>query len=242
MSNNKNLLRTVILTISLIVNIVLAFCLVCFLSIKTIVENIPTDEKLSQNIVNEESAELPDLNDSFYNVDLTNKNHVYHQFFYGTWKIVKTVAPDFSLPNSYSGFNEDGTPRGPDTSTIIGMEITFSAIFQNDNQDENRIDYNFYVEFSGEKYELVYGPRTYSYSLLSENDQIGFYEAKTLDITGNYYSRVFFLLPDNWRLTGGAREKEMRINDLCYLYLKNNDTIYASDGTILYLLERISVD
>lgn len=150
----------------------------------------------------------------------------YNQMFYGTWKIVECIPADIPLPSSYYSIDEDGNFVGMDYTTIIGLEITFGEDF---------------VKYSGEKYDLQYGSQTYTHALFSEMDIIGSNYAKSLDITGNYFSIVYFVLPDNYRVTGPVinRPKEMRIGDLCFLYLKDNNTIYASDGNLTYLLERL---
>ncbi|WP_143320583.1 hypothetical protein [Clostridium sp. HBUAS56010] len=150
----------------------------------------------------------------------------YDQLFYGKWKIVDSVPVDFSLPSSYSGFDEKGNLRGPDITSIIGEEIDFE------------VDY---TEYNGNRYQYAYGPETYTHALQSEDEQIGYNYASSLGITGDYYSIVYFLLPNNYQV---LREQEyihkIRIDDLCFLYIKNNETIYASNGRITYLLKRLS--
>ena len=238
MKTSPKLLERTILILSMITNVVLVFCLMFFLLTKNPNHVTERDKYLSQNIIKKEMAEYLSLGERSHAIESNNETHISNQFFYGTWKVAELISPDFSLPSSYSGLNKDSTSRGPELSSIIGMEITFSVSRISNSEDKTKLDINYYIEYSGEKHELVYGPKTYSYSLLSENDRIGYYEAKTLGIEGNYYSTVFFLLPDNWMLTGETRKKEMRINDLCYLYLRDNNTIYASDGSVFYLLKR----
>ena len=153
-------------------------------------------------------------------------NIAYNQLFYGKWKITKNVPSDIALPSSYTRLNENGKFVGPELTSIIGEEIVF--------EEE-------YVEFLGEKHEYSYGPETYSHALLSDNQEIGgYYYAKTLGFTGNYYSIVYFLLPGNYQVAGHeVLKNEIQINDLSFLYLKDDNTIYASNGVVMYRLERI---
>ncbi|MDW2798268.1 hypothetical protein RZO55_11860 [Clostridium boliviensis] len=149
----------------------------------------------------------------------------YNQLFYGKWKIVDYIPADLSLPTTYSGFDEDGNFKGPDVTNVIGEEITF---------EEN------YAEFSGNKHQFVYGPETYTHALQSDQEQIGYNYAKSLGIKGEYYSIVYFLLPDNYQVDQSTKYiHQIRIDDLCYLYIKDNETIYASNGIITYLLKRL---
>lgn len=149
----------------------------------------------------------------------------YNQLFYGKWKIVDYIPADLSLPSTYSGLDEAGDLKGPDVTKIIGKEIFF---------EEN------YAEYQGNKYQFAYGPVTYTHALQSEQEQIGYNYAKSLGITGEYYSIVHFLLPDNYQVDQSAKYvHEIRIDDLCYLYIKDNETIYASNGLITYLLKKL---
>ncbi|MFW6678940.1 PdaC/SigV domain-containing protein [Lacrimispora sp. AGF001] len=149
----------------------------------------------------------------------------YNQLFYGKWKIVDYIPADLSLPSTYSGLDEAGNLKGPDVTKIIGKELSF---------EED------YAEYQGNKYQFAYGPVTYTHALQSEQEQIGYNFAKSLGITGEYYSIVYFLLPDNYQVDQSAKYiHEIRIDDLCYLYIKDNETIYASNGIITYLLKRL---
>ncbi len=149
----------------------------------------------------------------------------YNQLFYGKWKIVDYMPADLSLPSTYSGLDEAGNLKGPDVTKIIGKEISF---------EEN------YAEYQGNKYQFAYGPVTYTHALQSEQEQIGYNYAKSLGITGEYYSIVHFLLPDNYQVNQDEKYiHEIRMDDLCYLYIKDNETIYASNGIITYLLKRL---
>ena len=149
----------------------------------------------------------------------------YNQLFYGIWKIVDYIPADLSLPSTYSGLDEAGNLKGPDVTKIIGKELSF---------EED------YAEYQGNKYQFAYGPVTYTHALQSEQEQIGYNFAKSLGITGEYYSIVYFLLPDNYQVDQSAKYiHEIRIDDLCYLYIKDNETIYASNGIITYLLKRL---
>jgi hypothetical protein len=147
----------------------------------------------------------------------------------GKWKIIDLIGPDFALPSSYSGFLEDGTFRGKDHTTILGTEITFT-------ED--------YAEYLGERHYFVYGPITYSHPLFSEDDHVGYYYAKTLGLNGDYYSVVHFALPDSYLAKRPDSNKlhQYYVEDFTYLYLKDNDTMYAADDALLFLLERIPTD
>jgi len=162
----------------------------------------------------------------FFNVYLDEKGElqksiVYDQLFYGTWKIVAIVPPEEALPSRY------GPVRMPDANTIIGTELTFNGN---------------YIEHDGEKHELVYGYRTYSNPLNSESDRIFYNRSDTLGITGNYYSIVFFVHPNSdmtKEFFDRDRPNQIFIDDLRYLLLKDNNTIYASNSVLTYRLERV---
>lgn len=179
------------------------------------------DEEILKSSAEEANGEETSLEDK-REIQIYNNNK---PLFYGKWKIVEQVSAEFAQPSYISGFYEDGTFRGPDTSTILGMEITFALDC---------------VEYSGKKFEYACKPRTYSHSL-SEDTEINFNYAKTLGITGNYYSVVEFLLPGHDRISGEDEPKKVKISDIRNLYLKDKDTIYANAYYgITYKLERIS--
>ena len=153
---------------------------------------------------------------------------VYDQLFYGKWRITEYILPKAGLPRSYSSFDKNGAFIGGNEemiNAIIGEEI----IFETDC-----------AEFSGIKHEYAYEPETYTHALLSDEQSIWRYSAKELELTGNTYSIVYFLLPGNYQVAGFENHtKVQRINDLYILVLKDNNTIYASNGAIMYLLERV---
>jgi len=149
----------------------------------------------------------------------------YNQLFYGKWRLSAYVPSDFSLPSSYTRLDETGEIIGPNLNNIIGKEIIFT-------ED--------HAEFSGTKHKYSYGPVTYTHALLSGEQELGYHYAKTLGLTGNYYSIIFFLLPDNYQVAGFDNHvNEVRIDDLYLLYLKDINTMYASNGVVMYQLERI---
>ena len=153
---------------------------------------------------------------------------VYDQLFYGKWKITDCILPNSGLPRSYYTYDENGALTGGNyemINAIIGEEIVF---------DTN------YAEYSGNKHKYVYGPETYTHALLSAEQKIGWYSASELDLTGNTYSYVYFLLPGHYQVIGFEKHvNEMRIDDLYLLVLKDNETIYASSGVVMYRLERV---
>jgi len=153
----------------------------------------------------------------------------YLQLFFGKWEITNYLIPSSGqLPRSYSKFDENGSYAGWDLNRInriIGEEIFF---------EED------YAEYLGTKHFYAYKPETFSRALLCDEQSIGWYTAKELGIEGNYYSVIYFLLPENCWITGFENiVREVRIDDLFLLYLKDNETIYASDGNIMYQLERV---
>jgi len=154
---------------------------------------------------------------------------VYNQLFYGEWEIVDCILPTSGiLPRKYSKFDENEGFVGWNLdyiNSIIGERIIFTE------------DYS---EYSGENHEYVYGPETYSHALFSDEQQIGWYSAKELGLKGDYYSTIYFLLPGNSEVAILENPvNEIMITDLYLLYLKNNNTIYASNGAVMYRLERI---
>lgn len=216
----KRLLFIGIIFISVILNVIFIFY---FNSVSLVDKgnssnSIQTKEFLIPRKTNGEKAEKYEL-----------KNAIkYNQIFYGKWEITDYVSADIPLPSAYSGFDENGKFRGPDVTSVIGKEIIFG---------EN------YAEYSGKKYQFVYGPETYTHALQSDEDQIGYNYARSLGITGNYYSIVYFLLPNNYQVAKNDNyESEMRIDDLCFLYIKDNKTIYASNGIITYMLKRLPME
>jgi hypothetical protein len=164
------------------------------------------------------------------------KNSIsYNQLFYGTWKVIEPIPADAPLPSRYSGFDSEGNFRGPDYTPILGKQITFGESYVNEGEND------YYVEWDGQRQYLVYGFRTYTHPLFSEEDFIGYHYAKTLGVTGNYHSIVYFILPNNFiaKHYEPDRPNEIHVSDLCFLYLKDDNTIYASDGGLLFLLERV---
>jgi len=150
---------------------------------------------------------------------------VYNQMFYGTWKIVNLVPPDFSIPSSYTALNSEGELIR-DVNSVIGIEFTFN---------------NNFIEHEGEKYELLYGFETYSHALHSDNDRIFYNKADTLNITGEYYSYVYFIHPNNTRneeFVDHDRLNQILAEDLMFLILKDNNTIYISNGVLIYRMVR----
>ena len=156
--------------------------------------------------------------------DITNK-----QLFYGKWRIVDSIIPSSGiLPRSYSRFDENGGFVGWNTdyiNSIIGEEIIF-------NED--------YAEYAEEKHEYVYKPETYTHALLTDEQQIARYSVEELGLSSKYFSIVYFLLPDNCQVAGYENHVDkVTIADIYLLLLKDNETIYASNGVIMYQLERM---
>jgi len=209
--------------ISMVINIVLACLLAQTLIVDNSVDNIVQSAKdIAQSTEDERISQLS-LEDYYEQQTYTREAPL----FYGTWRIVEVIPTEFAQPSFISGFyqNEEGEIifRGPDTSTVIGMEITFA------------LDY---AEYAGEKHEYMSRPRTNSYPLLEDTRIISNY-AKILGITGDHYSVVHFLLPSHDR-RGGAGPREVKMSDMREVYLKDRDTMYADfyDG-INYRLERV---
>ncbi|MCL2638148.1 MAG: DUF5991 domain-containing protein [Oscillospiraceae bacterium] len=153
-------------------------------------------------------------------------NITYNQLFYGTWRIAELIPPDLSVPSGRTVLNSDGELYW-DFTSILNIEVTFK-----DN----------YIKYEGEKHELMHEFETYSLPLFLENDTVnGYYYASSLGISGNYFSVVYFLHP-YYQKTENLDENKLNqiyISDLCYLYLKDYNTIYASDSVLIYRLERI---
>jgi len=149
----------------------------------------------------------------------------YNQLFYGKWRLSAYIPSDFSLPSSYTRLDENREIIGPNLNSIIGKEIIFT-------ED--------YAEFSGAKHKYSYGPVTYTHALLSSEQELGYHYAKTLGLTGNYYSIIYFLLPGSYQVADFDNYvNEVRIDDLYLLYLKDINTMYASNGVVMYQLERV---
>ncbi|MCL2109028.1 MAG: hypothetical protein FWH20_06760 [Oscillospiraceae bacterium] len=161
---------------------------------------------------------------------------IYDQLFLGTW-VLKEVIPLYFIPPS------SHDRRNPDYDAILGTEVTFgttSTLISDDPLQTVRVDY---IEYNGERHELLHGYRTYTFPIFSEDERIGYYRASDLGITGEYYSMVHFVQHDNYRYTNAyldeTRYKQIHMQDLCFLYLRDYNTIYASSGVLAYLLERV---
>jgi len=151
--------------------------------------------------------------------------NVQHQLFFGTWKVVRLVPADIALPSSYSRTDESGKLR-LDTMSIIGQTIEF-------RQD--------HVRFSGESHPYVAGPTTYTLALSSGDDTIGHYYAKTLGFNEGCFSTVLYVIPENYLATTPSPQPHpvVHVFDFNQLYLLDNTTIYASNGDLVYELQRV---
>ena len=226
--------KTHIKTIA-VVSIVANIIFVCFI-MQALLPKRETDDMETNSIITDPQhydatqSEYDEIT-SHLNIDDLREFQIYYAdkpILYGKWKIAELIWPELEQPLFISGFrqNKDGsiTLRGPDTSSILGMEITFA--FDT-------------VEYSGSVHEYISRPRTYSYPL-TEDTVINSNYSKTLGITGNYYSVVGFLLPGHDKPRVANEPNEVRISDIRELYIKDKDTMYADAYYgITYKLERI---
>lgn len=191
--------------------------------------NIASDASKNSNLYLPNSYSQYDFEDSIsqttlydnYSWLVTVDKEFYRQLFFGKWKIINIVPIEITIPSTYSGFDENNNFHGQDLiDNIVGQEIFFGGD---------------YVENHGVKYELSEGYKTYSVPLLSEDTIIGCTSAKTLGITGGYFSIVFFEIV----YKGKGEEGICDFTSLNQLYLKDLNTIYASiDGCLTFELQR----
>lgn len=139
------------------------------------------------------------------------------QMFFGKWKITERLNLEFH--------NYRPSDPIPNHDAILGEEIEFAMD---------------YVEFTGEKHAYVKSPVVCCVPLDSEDTLIGANRAKTLGITGSYYSVVVLEVPDAHQYGEPSEPYEVRINDITRLILKDNDTMFASAEEANYKLERVS--
>ena len=221
-----------IAVVSIVANIIFVCLLMQALLPKRETADMETDSIITEpqhyDVAQSEYDEIT----SHLSIDDLREFQIYNlnkPIFYGKWKIAELIWPELAQPSYLSGFrrNKDGstTFRGPDTSSILGEEITFALDT---------------VEYSGSVHEYISRPRTYSYPL-TENTVINYNYSKTLGITGNYYSVVKFLLPEHDKQRVANEPNEVRISDIRELYIKDKDTMYADAYFgITYRLERIT--
>ena len=230
MVNRKALVR-VFICLSAAANILLAFMLLYVTNYSDdapLASAPPADEQMeSAQYTGNQSEATPEsrLERIEEAVQMLLTMYARDQLFFGKWEVAEWIPPETLFPSSIYGLDGQGKRRGPDIFNIIGREITFA-------ED--------YAEFAGEKHFYFHKPETYTYAVFSDEQHISLNYAKTLGITGNYYSIIYFLLPGNY-LVAGYEEyvHEIRLDDLCTLYLKDNNTMFASNGRMLYRLERM---
>lgn len=132
--------------------------------------------------------------------------------------MIDVAKVEVATPSIYSGFDEDDHFRGQDfIDQILGQELFFG---------------DDYIENQDTQYALTEGYETYCIPLPSEETMIGCTSAGSLEITGDYYSVVYFALKQD-----GKKD----FTTLDRLYLKDVNTMYASvNGYLTFKLERIS--
>lgn len=228
----KKRIILIALFVSIVINAILMYLLISYKN----VQHNGNVQSANQNIVGtDKDAVEENPADSAKNKEMSAEDEWEQQMFwgekalfYGKWKIVEVVPATFSQPSYISGFYQDESGnivfRGPDTSSIIGKEITFEFD---------------YVESEGERHDYLSRPRTYTFPL-SEDKKLMYNTASELRITGNYYSVVNFLLVGHDE-RDPEEPKVVRIQDIRSLYLKDKDTMYADAYYgITYKLERIT--
>ncbi|MCL2655155.1 MAG: hypothetical protein FWD65_05575 [Coriobacteriia bacterium] len=159
---------------------------------------------------------------------LQNTFTLQNQTFYGTWEIVDCLIPDANVPAAYAdNYTASSDYGGGSYANLLRKRITFQ-------QD--------YVAYEGEKYPYAFGPYTFTLPLSSGKDFIGYYRAESLGLIGGSYSTVQYATADNFELAGRAKTKNgMSLADLNQLYPKDSSTMFASDGTIMYVLKKIGL-
>lgn len=220
-----------IITLSILLNIMLIFFIVQIKFFATAVPLEKEETTINQTSISDKSKmETRKSPVQLYNKmsladDFENRLKE-NQMFYGTWEIVDMVAPDAALPSRYSGFDKNGDFRGPDYEEFLGENITFQKDF---------------LEYKNTKYEYAYKPVTYSYPLPDPDNKIGYYNVDTLGLKGNYYSTVYYFLPNNYKVNSNFQEPDNKlyISDFYTLYIKDKDTMYMSQGVLDFLLQRV---
>ena len=150
------------------------------------------------------------------------KEDITEKLFYGNWRVLDYMPVETVTPSAYSGFDADDNFRGQDLiDNIVGQEIFFGV---------------GYIENQGKRYELSDDYIIQIIPIISDDMIIGSASAKTLDITGEYFSMVFFTILSENKSVEGIRD----FRTLNQLYIKDINTIYASvNGFLTFELSRI---
>lgn len=245
MNNNK---LKIALFISAILNVVIICCFFSNLfASEEVSEDINNSEVFTNetveeetttsltSIIMEETGEITTENmlDGEINMEHLNgwiEQRENAQMFYGSWKIEDLVAPDYALPSRYSRFDDNGNYIGLEYYKLIGKYLTIEKD---------------YIQCDEKKYYYAYKPNIVVYPLDTIQEQgnspFYLYNYKSLGLNSDTYSIVYFMLLDNLDIhyefpTG----RDILVSDLEEICIKDKDTMYISNGDLMFLMKRVA--
>lgn len=143
------------------------------------------------------------------------------QVFYGDWKITELISPTEDIfPSSYIKINKDDTLTEKNYDRLLNKIITITSTG---------------IKYDGKFHPYLQSPKVY----VCENNKwfSKYYSPENLGLDDEYFSFVEFTLLDEMR--GDEYENALYISDCCLLFIKNNRTMYLSDGVVFFLLEYV---
>ncbi len=158
------------------------------------------------------------------------------QLFYGYWKITDLVAPDYSIPSSYSGIDNDGFVRGKDWTKLCGTAVKITPEYI----EHKGMQYRYSEHHSPEVFVLPVNEAHNNSDETSKN-VISYYADKTLGFDGEYVPVMDFALDGNNHVTDYRNyppREGFSVYDFNKIYLLDKNTAYFSDGVLMFLLER----
>ena len=141
------------------------------------------------------------------------------QTFYGGWKIIEMVPPTEDIfPSSYVKINYDGTVTEKNYDRILNKLITITSAG---------------IEYDGKLHPYSMSPKVY----VCENEKwfSNCYSPESLGLGDEYFTFVEFYLPDEIR--EDEYENALYLSDCWLLFIKDEHTMYLSDGVVFFLLE-----
>ena len=151
-------------------------------------------------------------------------------------KITELVSPDYSLPTSYSGIDNDGFVKGKDWTAVCGKVLKIT---------------NEYIEDDGMLYEydLRHKPKVYVLPVdenhnreVTNKNIITYYKDETLGFEGEFVPVMDFVLEGNFHVTENRNyptEQDFSVRDFDKIYLLDKNTAYLTDGVLMFLMERV---
>ena len=210
-------------------------CLIVLLAVNTcilalVAMALHNDSKISKIQLSENASEVVDTEDCSCRIRFEER-----QLFFGDWRIVELVAPDYSLPTSYSGIDNDGFVKGSDWTAVCGKVLKIT---------------HEYIETEGMlyKYDTHHTPKVYVLpvdenhnSEVTNKNIIFYYKDETLGFDGEFVPVMDFVLEGNFHVTDKRNyppEQDFSVRDFDKMYLLDKNTAYLSDGVLMFLMKR----